>query len=444
MREKQVHNYTWKRLDNAAKIFPAAASGTDTQVFRFSCVLRDAVCEKNLQKALERTLSSFGVYRYVMKRGFFWYYLEECGAIPAVREEYKEPCGRLYDRNTGGFLFEVTYFGNRINLEVYHVLSDGTGAMRFLIALAASYISVHYGIREPYLEYDASQSQMAKDSFQKYSQKKSGGKSRFRRAYRLRGDTYPENRLKIITGTASAGEVLEEAHRWGATLSVYLCACMMEALQEEMPYRKRKRPLVIGVPVNLRQYFPSDSARNFFSMTFVSQDCSQGAADFQELLETAKESFRKNLTKENLSGAINGYMAVERNVAARVTPLFLKDICLHYAYRISEMRSTAAFSNIGRIDVPEEIAPYLESFDICTATDKLQLCTCTFGDCLSMSFTSPFISSDIEKHFFRRLTEAGISVTVASNDCGKEETPVDTPSEKVFSGSEDREKEAAE
>ena len=62
----------------------------------------------------------------------------------------------------------------------------------------------------------------------------------------------------------------------------------------------------------------------------------------------------------------------------------------------------------------------MESFDICAATDKLQLCTCTFGDCLSMSFTSPFISSDIEKRFFRHLTEAGMNVTVASNDCGDE------------------------
>ncbi len=420
MREKQIHNHTWRRLDNAAKIFPAAASGTDTQVFRFSCELKEAVCEEDLQKALEKTLSSFGIYRYIMKRGFFWYYLEESDNSPVVREEYKEPCGRLYNRNAGGFLFEVTYFGNRINLEVYHVLSDGTGAMRFLIALAANYISIHYGIREPYLEYDASQSQMAKDSFQKYSQKRSGGKGGFQRAYRLRGDTYPENRLKIITGTASASQVLKEAHRWGVTLSVYLCACMMDALQEEMPFRKRKQPLVIGVPVNLRQYFPSDSARNFFSMTYVSQDYSHGVPDFQQLLENTKESFRKNLTRENLEGTINGYMAVERNVAARVTPLFLKDVCLHYAYRIAEMRNTAAFSNIGRIDVPQEIVPYLESFDICAATDKLQLCTCTFGDCLSMSFTSPFISSDIEKRFFRHLTEAGMNVTVASNDCGDE------------------------
>ena len=103
MREKQIHNHTWRRLDNAAKIFPAAASGTDTQVFRFSCELKEAVCEEDLQKALEKTLSSFGIYRYIMKRGFFWYYLEESDNSPVVREEYKEPCGRLYNRNAGGF-----------------------------------------------------------------------------------------------------------------------------------------------------------------------------------------------------------------------------------------------------------------------------------------------------------------------------------------------------
>ena len=418
MERKQAYNCGWKRLDNAAKIFPAAASGTDTQVFRFSCELKEEVCEKDLQKALDHTLASFSIYRSVMKRGFFWYYLEETERSPAVREEYKEPCGRIYDRNDGGFLFEVTYYGKRVNLEVYHVLSDGTGAMHFLIALVTKYIAIHYGIPEPYLEYDASQSQMAKDSFQKYSQKRSGKKKKFQTAYHIKGDMFPENRLKIITGTASARQILKEAHAYGATLSVYLCACLMEAIQEEMPLRKRKKPLVVGVPVNLRQYFPSDSARNFFSMTFVSQDYSHETPSFEDLIQTVKESFQKNLTKENLSVAINGYMAAERNVAARLTPLFLKDVCLHYAYRIAEMQSTAAFSNIGRVEVSEKILPYIASFDICAATDKLQLCTCTFGDCLSMSFTSPFISSDIERHFFRRLAESGIDVTVASNDSG--------------------------
>ena len=373
-----------------------------------------------LQKALDDTLDTFSMYRFVMKRGFFWYYLEESKRKISVREEYKEPCGRLYDRNAGGFLFEVTYYGCRINLEVFHALSDGTGAMHFLIQLVTRYCSLRYGCSASVPAYDASQSEMLKDSFQRYSQKREKKQNRFCRAYRLRGDRYPEKRLKIITGSASAKAVLELSHQYGATLTEFLCACLMEAMEKEIPLRKRNRPLVIGVPVNLRQYFPSGSARNFFSMSYVSLDCSEQDVPFEKLLERVRKAFGENLQKDRLSEAINGYTAVERNVFARITPLFLKDVCLRYAYQISETRDTAAFSNIGRVEFPSQVQPFIRAADICTGTDKLQLCTCTFGDRLSMSFTSPFVHADIERNFFRKLADSGIQLELASNDGGED------------------------
>ena len=36
-----------------------------------------------------------------------------------------------YHRNRRNLLFEVTYYKNRINLEVFHALTDGTGALGF-------------------------------------------------------------------------------------------------------------------------------------------------------------------------------------------------------------------------------------------------------------------------------------------------------------------------
>lgn len=33
----------WRRLDNAAKLFPAASSKRDTRVFRFYCELKEDI-----------------------------------------------------------------------------------------------------------------------------------------------------------------------------------------------------------------------------------------------------------------------------------------------------------------------------------------------------------------------------------------------------------------
>ena len=65
----------WRRLDNAAKIFPSASTGHDTTVFRFYCELNENVEHKYLQDALTKTIGQFPIFRSVMKKGLFWYYL---------------------------------------------------------------------------------------------------------------------------------------------------------------------------------------------------------------------------------------------------------------------------------------------------------------------------------------------------------------------------------
>lgn len=48
----------WRRLDNAAKLFPAASSKRDTRVFRFYCELKEDIQQEILQKAVDRTLKN--------------------------------------------------------------------------------------------------------------------------------------------------------------------------------------------------------------------------------------------------------------------------------------------------------------------------------------------------------------------------------------------------
>jgi hypothetical protein len=41
---------------------------------------------------------------------------------------------------------------------------------------------------------------------------------------------------------------------------------------------------------------------------------------------------------------------------------------------------------------------------------------CSFGDELVISFTSPYVGTDIQKNFFRMLTQDGVAVSIASNN----------------------------
>lgn len=403
--------YRWNKLDNAAKIFPSAGTKAETQVFRLSCELTAPVDSDLLSQALRETVKIFDVYQYVMKRGLFWYYLEHSALIPEVREEYKPPCAPLYDKNETRPLYEVTYYRNRINLEVYHVLSDGTGATRFLQTLVSNYLALANNTPAPPLSFDASQTQMENDSFQKYyNNKAKKQRQHFSKAYRLRGFKYPENRIGIITGRLSVKAVLEAAHAYDATLTGFLCACLFDAIGSEMPTRAKKRPVVLSIPVNLRSYFPSESARNFFGLINVEYDFSTENSSFERIVEKVQTELKQNLRADKLANSMNQYLSAEHNPFARLAPLPLKNLCLGIAYRASMRRSTAAVSNTGVITMPEQFCGDIRAFDLFTGTNRIQACVCSYQDTLSISFTSPFVSADIQRAFFRRLTARGIAI----------------------------------
>lgn len=410
----------WTKLDNAAKIFPPTSNERDTKVFRFVCELNDEIDKSILQEALDKTMLLFPFYRSVLRRGVFWYYFEGTELLPEVEEENKSPCGILYYPNRRNLLFEVTYYKNRINLEVFHALTDGTGALGFLKTLLYYYITKRY--REdfkdklPVLDYDASLSQKMDDSFLKHYTKRSIPKKfKITKAYRIQGRRFIDNRIKVIEGIMPVKDVLNLAHKYDTTLTVFLTALFIKAIYDEMPARSRKYPVVLSVPVNLRSFFPSVTARNFFSTINVSYDFSSLGDKLEDIIEEVKKAFKMELTEEKLKEHINRLSALEHNVFMRVVPLIIKDKVLRFANWLNDKQITATLSNVGKITISDELAPYIKMFNCFTSAKRPQIAICSFGDNLVISFTSPFIATDIQKNFFRYLANENIDITISTN-----------------------------
>ncbi len=89
----------WSRLDNVAKIFPPTSSKRDTKAFRLICELTGPVDGAILQRALEKTMEEFPLYRSILKKGLFWYYFEESNLRPQVLEE--KPSGLYFGLQCG-------------------------------------------------------------------------------------------------------------------------------------------------------------------------------------------------------------------------------------------------------------------------------------------------------------------------------------------------------
>ena len=423
MKNKKISE--WSKLDNAAKIFPANSKKSDTKVFRFACELNDVVDQEILQKALDITLEAFPFYRSIIKSGLFWYYFEKSRFEALVTEENIPPSSTLYDKNNKTLLFRVMYYRKRISFEVYHALSDGAGALQFFRTLVFYYITIKYKHalegKQPILDIDASKTQKMDDSFQKYyTVEKTRPKKKAIKAFKVRGAKIPEYRISVIEGTIPVDKILPKVKEYNASLTIFLAAILMCAINEDIPARLKKKPVVLSIPVNLRNYYYSQTARNFFGVINVDYDFSRGSDDLTEVIKVLKDKFKENLTPDVLGRRINRLASLENNYMLRLIPLAIKNLALKIAYAAVDKSYTSTLSNVGVINMPEDIKPFINSFDIFVSTSSIQACLCSFENTLRISFTSAFISTEIQRRFFKTLTDMGIPVTIESNIINEE------------------------
>jgi len=419
---KKNQKLQWHRLDHAAKIFPVASNRSDTKVFRMACQLFEPIEKEVLQNALYKTLEEYPLFRSIIKRGFFWYYLEGSTLEPIVKEECAQPCSEMFDRNVKRLLFEVTYYRKRINFEVYHALTDGTGALLFFRTLIMYYLHIKYEELEKVpvqLDYGASAIERLDDSFNRYYDKSKvserNKKKDPRRVFVYNGERLSGYRLRIIEGTMSVSKLREKAHEYHTTITVFLTALIICSISDEMTLKDIQKPVVINIPVNLRPYFTSLTARNFFGLLNVTYDFSRQSGKLKDVITYVAEAFKEGLTKEQLSIRLNALEALEQNAFLRSTPLVIKDLFMKMGYSISSKKYTFSLSNVGNIEMPEAFEKYIDMFDVFRSTDKQLACVCSFGGQLRISFTTPFVSAELQKNFFRRLSNMGIDIVVETN-----------------------------
>ena len=409
----------WRKLDNAAQAFPAATGKKDTRVFRLYCELKEDVIEEVLQKAVECTLEKYPLYCSVLRKGLFWFYMEQRNLKPKVKAEDRPPCSGLYVPDQKSFLFEVSYYKKKINLEVFHCLTDGTGALNFLKELVRNYLMICYPQVEfpPVSEEEISTaSDHEEDSFsQYYSKSDYGSVKKSRPAFQLKGERLEQEEMSVLEVVLSAKEVYRKAKSYGVSVTVFLSAALLCAIHEEMPRSQMKKPVTLMVPVNLRNYFPSQSMTNFFGWIEVGYIFSDETT-FEDVLLSVKKQFEEELVKEKIAMHMSGYVRIEKNPFVRAVPLEIKKYFLMIGANLGSRSITAVYSNIGIIRLPEEYKEYIQHFGIFASTNSLQMCSCSYGDEMVLGFTSKIPNDSIQRNFQRMLGEENVSHRELKND----------------------------
>ena len=132
----------WRRLDNSAKIFPIASSKKYSSVFRLSAVLKEKIEPQILKKAVDIVLNNLRPFKVKLKKGLFWYYFEDNNKEVIVEQEKNYPCKYIDPNTNNDYLFKVTYWENKINLDIFHSLTDGNSGIIFLREIVYTYIEL--------------------------------------------------------------------------------------------------------------------------------------------------------------------------------------------------------------------------------------------------------------------------------------------------------------
>ena len=424
MMNKKGLNGQWRRLDNTAKIFPVIANENMSQVFRISVTLKEQVKPEVLQQALEDILPHIRNFRVRLRKGLFWYYFEENKKIPQVQRETTYPCRYIDPHGNRKFLFRVTYYEKRINLEVFHALTDGLGAVNMLKDLTGRYLQLIHGEDDGFWriedeEIPREQEFSVVDCYLENYREVPRRRYSSHPAYRLEGNYLPLGTGQVLHGYVNTNELKKICHGYGVSITKYLAAVLVWSIwQEYLDGKPWAEPVVLNLPINLRAFFASETMANFFAVTMIGYLFRNPEISFETLLGKISRQMDRKIDKKRLEESISYNVSREKKWYLRVIPLVLKSLALNLVFRMKDRAYTMTLSNIGVIKVEPDQEKEIERFHLMIGVSRRQpvkCAVCAYDQEVVITFTSVFSDSHLQRTFFDKLKEDGVRVQLEGN-----------------------------
>ena len=411
----------WTRLDNASIIYPSCRTRKYATIFRMAVTLDEEVSEPLLGQALRNCMKRSPGFRYTLDNGFFWWFLRRLENDPVTVPPFAM---RPFNfKKNGGYLFRTGCDGRQIILDFFHALTDGTGAMTFVMSLTAEYIRLRYGVDVPAgkwvldLEQEPSQEEM-EDSFDRFSGTK-GSLDKESRAYHLHGTQEAAGVLNNIKVSLPLDRTLALAKENGCTVTELITAVMLQSLQDV----RSRRPVLgdspflkVEVPVNLRPMFGSRTLRNFSSYVHIGIDVRNGDITFDDILQEVKLQKRLYVNPHRLTTRVAANVALEDNLAIRSIPLFIKKLAINSINsHKGENYCSQTLSNLGDITLPEEMRRHVRDIDFILGRpqQKSGACACvSYGNSLNLNFSRKIRERGFENAFISNMDKLGIQADV--------------------------------
>ncbi len=416
-----VQREDWYPLDHAAKIYPLSMSLKRMMVFRMSGYLSAPVVPEILQMALTYTMKRFPYFATTLKSGFFWHYLDSSMRRYALRPETKLPCAVMRVNQGASPTLRVVYYQNRVSVEFFHILADGTGANIFLRTLLREYLRL-MGHHIPVAEgvFDAAEPPEPKEWRDDFTLTDKTPKPKGfmdKKALQMRGAIPFELPCRVLHFNLSVKALRAVAKQKGVTITALLMGYLMLACKEAIGPNGSRRRVQIQLPVNMRKFYPSHTLRNFSMYCSIRLRLDE-ITDLEAVLPAVVAQMQEGTKKENLDQTMHLSRRLVRLL--RFVPLIIKRPIAYLIYgSLGDSVFTTTFSNLGPVSLPEEMAPLMEKFDFVLGPPIINRATCamcSYGDHLVLTLTKNTQNPTFENALYRMLCDAGLDPYMEGSD----------------------------
>lgn len=406
---------SWYPLDDAAKVYPMSLRNGKMPIFRLSCYLNEDVDPAILQIALDFTIKRFPSFATIVRKGFFWHYLDSVKRRFAVIEDTGVPCQPLKITSVGSQSFRVLYYKNRISVEFFHVLTDGTGGLVFLKTLVAEYLNIlgaaparGNGVLDV---NEAPRTGEVANEFERLNPKteKTGGLSG-PPALHMGGKLSKHTPCKVVQLVYDSKALSDVCHGMGISMTALMLSLMF--LAQKSAVETDGRMMQIQVPVNMRKFFEKSETLRNFSM-YCSID--MGLPDIEDLKKISAEVTRQ-LKERSAYDAMAQMMTGSRRLvrSVRFIPLAIKGPIVKIVYGfLGDNRFTNTLSNLGRIEMPAGYAEHISGFDFVLGTcvvSRASCALCSYGNNTVLSISKNTRDPSFEERLRALSEELGLEV----------------------------------
>lgn len=404
----------YNKLDTAAKLFPSVSNNKNSSVFRISLLLTEEIDPHTLQLAVNIIYERYSLFFLRLRRGVFWHYFDTNYTHFTVEEEHATPCQSIIATETQGHIIKVLYYNHRISVEAFHAVTDGSGVIEFLKSLTYYYLCIRHGMIDPqgkvllFNETEKNDENSFAKHFGDFKQEKQPRCKKLVNSFRIKGKRFSKDGHSVITGVLSVRTLKNYCKSHHCTITTLLIAQMIQSIYlENQRHTHSQKPIVIAVPVNLRKLFDSQTLKNFFGVVHIQYEMTADT-NFDLLLQSVTDQLHQATRHDHLQSISKHNVKLSNNIICRHTPLIVKNMVMPIGFNLmGELKKTTSVSNVGCIDLPEGMLPYVEHAEVlCYPTTNTPLtCTvCSLEDKLSITFTRSIREVAIIRSFFTSLS----------------------------------------